>query len=478
MYKKFSQEKMKHFEFLLMDMICLQLSCLLGYMLRHGIVNPYSNKLYWEMAIAMLIIAIPVFLIFETYKNVLNRGYYIEFISTAKQTILVILLYCFYLFAIKSGSTYSRVTVIIIGFLYAISSYSVRILYKVYLKKKGTLNKNPERLLVLTDQSSAKQIIDNLKENEFPSYVIVGIVITDSDLIGQEISGVKVVANKQNVMDYVCKHWIDEVFIYVSGKVPVYEEYIRKFLVMGVTTHLKINEIEEFDSEKHIVDEYANYVVVSTSINNMTGRQAFAKRCIDIFGGIFGCILTLIMTIFIAPSIYIQSPGPIFFSQTRVGRNGKKFKIYKFRSMYMDAEERKAELMKKNNVKDGMMFKMDDDPRIIGNNKGKGIGNFIRKTSLDEFPQFLNVLKGDMSLVGTRPPTVDEWKKYSSHHRARLAIKPGITGMWQVSGRSDITDFEKVVELDRKYIVSWNIGLDIKLLLKTVLVVLKKEGSK
>ena len=171
---------------------------------------------------------------------------------------------------------------------------------------------------------------------------------------------------------------------------------------------------------------------------------------------------------------YIKSPGPIFFSQYRVGKNGRKFKIYKFRSMYMDAEERKKELMKQNRVSDGLMFKMENDPRVIGSEKGpgKGIGNFIRKTSLDEFPQFFNVLKGDMSLVGTRPPTVDEWEKYELHHRARLAIKPGLTGMWQVSGRSEITDFEEVVKLDTKYISEWSFMLDIKILFKTVLIVL------
>ena len=179
------------------------------------------------------------------------------------------------------------------------------------------------------------------------------------------------------------------------------------------------------------------------------------------------------------PAIYIKSPGPIFFSQYRVGKNGRKFKIYKFRSMYMDAEERKKELMKQNRVSDGLMFKMENDPRVIGSEKGpgKGIGNFIRKTSLDEFPQFFNVLKGDMSLVGTRPPTVDEWEKYELHHRARLAIKPGLTGMWQVSGRSEITDFEEVVKLDTKYISEWSFMLDIKILFKTVLIVLGQKGS-
>lgn len=149
----------------------------------------------------------------------------------------------------------------------------------------------------------------------------------------------------------------------------------------------------------------------------------------------------------------------------------------------MDAEERKAELMKMNKVADGMMFKMEDDPRIIGSEKKgpdgkpKGIGNFIRNTSLDEFPQFFNVLKGDMSLVGTRPPTLDEWSKYSEHHRKRLSMRPGITGLWQISGRSDITDFEQVVELDARYIDTWTVWMDLQILVQTVGKVLKREGA-
>ena len=222
---------------------------------------------------------------------------------------------------------------------------------------------------------------------------------------------------------------------------------------------------------------------MTNSLKIVSTKQILCKRIMDICGGIVGCILTGIIFIFIAPAIYIQSPGPIFFKQKRIGQNGKQFYMYKFRSMYMDAEERKKALMEQNKMSDGMMFKIDDDPRIIGSEKKDkngnpaGIGNFIRRTSLDEFPQFFNVLKGDMSLVGTRPPTLDEWEKYDLHHRVRMSIKPGITGLWQISGRSDITDFEEVVRLDREYIQNWSIWLDLKILVKTVGVVLRHEGA-
>ena len=232
-----------------------------------------------------------------------------------------------------------------------------------------------------------------------------------------------------------------------------------------------------------MIETVGGYTVLTTSMNFATDRQAFAKRTLDIVGGLVGCILTGIIYIFIGPAIYISSPGPIFFSQVRIGQNGKPFKMYKFRSMYMDAEERKAELMAQNKMSDGRMFKLDFDPRVIGNKilpdgrKKTGVGEFIRKTSLDEFPQFWNVLKGDMSLVGTRPILQDELEQYELHHRSRIATKPGITGMWQVSGRSNITDFEEVVRLDTEYITKWNFGLDIKILLQTVKTVLKREGT-
>ena len=181
-------------------------------------------------------------------------------------------------------------------------------------------------------------------------------------------------------------------------------------------------------------------------------------------------MITGISFVFFSPIIKHQSPGPVFFSQVRVGKNGRKFKLYKFRSMNVNAEEQKKELLEKNEM-DGLMFKMEDDPRVFP------IGRVMRRYSIDELPQFMNVLRGDMSLVGTRPPTVEEFTQYELHHRARLGIKPGLTGMWQVSGRSNITDFEEVVKLDTKYISNWTLGLDVKILFKTLEVVIMGKGA-
>lgn len=195
------------------------------------------------------------------------------------------------------------------------------------------------------------------------------------------------------------------------------------------------------------------------------------KPLLDLVGALVGCVFLGILTVIVGPMIKLESPGPIFFAQKRVGRNGRIFKMYKFRSMYADAEERKKELMAQNEM-NGLMFKMENDPRITKT------GDFLRKTSLDEFPQFINILKGDMSLVGTRPPTLDEFAQYSPYHKKRLSFRPGLTGMWQVSGRSDITDFEEIVKLDVEYIDNWSFWLDIKILLKTFLEVFTQKGAR
>lgn len=173
-----------------------------------------------------------------------------------------------------------------------------------------------------------------------------------------------------------------------------------ELLEMGIVVHINLSKIHKTKGQKQFVEKIGDYTVITTSMNYATDRQAMVKRLMDIAGGLVGCLLTGIIFIFVGPAIYISSPGPIFFSQTRIGKNGKPFKMYKFRSMYMDAEARKAELMSQNKMSDGRMFKIDFDPRVIGNKvlpdgrKKTGIGEFIRKTSLDEFPQFWNVLNG------------------------------------------------------------------------------------
>ena len=219
------------------------------------------------------------------------------------------------------------------------------------------------------------------------------------------------------------------------------------------------------------MEMFGEMFMATYTLRTQSTWQLVLKRVMDICGAVVGLILCGIISIFLIPAIKLDSPGPAIFSQIRIGKNGRRFKFYKFRSMYIDAEERKKDLMAQNEMS-GLMFKMKDDPRITK------VGKFIRKTSIDELPQFFDVLRGDMSLVGTRPPTLDEYKQYESHHKRRLSMKPGITGLWQVSGRSDIEDFEDVVKLDVQYIDNWSLWGDIKILFKTVWVVFAGRGAK
>lgn len=479
MYEKSATGWLKHFDFMILDIVCLELSFLLSYFIRVGFTNPFEQIVYRGMFFILAFVQVFVVLFFDTFKHVLRRGYYLEFVATLRHTILVAALSALALFIFKMSDTYSRMILILTSVFYSVLAYIVRTIWKRVLAKRAQEGTGGRSLLIVSSKMNLSKVVDQLTKNNYAGYRIAGIAVVDAQWKGSTISGVPVVAGYSDMAEYALREWIDEVFISLPIDDAMTEEIRSQFLVMGITVHLALAEEQNLPSRKQSIEKIGTYTVISSSCNMTTRRQMFFKRTMDICAGLAGCLLTAVLTVFVGPMIYIKSPGPIFFSQVRVGRNGKKFKMYKFRSMYMDAEERKAELMKQNRIEGGMMFKLDNDPRIIGSEKGpgRGIGNFIRKTSIDEFPQFWNVLKGDMSLVGTRPPTVDEWEKYDLHHRARLATKPGITGMWQVSGRSGITDFEEVVRLDTGYIENWSFGLDFRILLKTIWAVFRKEGS-
>lgn len=482
MYRKDTERWLKHADFIVLDMVCLQAAYILAYALSGYGINPYKVMIYRNMAFFLELADLVVILAYDTMKSVLKRGHYRNFVVTLKHSVMVGALAVLYLFMIQQGQMFSRKALILTIVLYMALTYVMRELRKKLLRKKME-DGGERKLLIITSKDAAEQVVENMQEHNYARYSIAGAAVIDADWKGRTIHGVPVVADKETAPMYVCKEWIDEVLVVVSEELTYPEDLIEQLTETGVTIHLNLAKITNTLGKRQFVEKVGNYTVLTTSINYASSGQLLLKRLMDIAGGLVGCLLTGVIFLFVAPAIYTASPGPIFFAQERVGKNGKKFKMYKFRSMYIDAEERREELMKDNKLGDGKMFKLDFDPRVIGNRilpdgtHKTGVGDFIRRTSLDEFPQFFNVLKGDMSIVGTRPPLISETNLYELHHRARLAIKPGITGLWQVSGRSDITDFEEVVRLDKEYISSWNIGLDIRILFKTVLVVFRKDGS-
>lgn len=224
------------------------------------------------------------------------------------------------------------------------------------------------------------------------------------------------------------------------------------------------------EAKKYYADQYDNLVWIDQEKIRRQKGYDFFKRTIDIVGSFSGLIITMPIMLWVTYKIRREEPGsPVIFRQTRVGRNGKLFTMYKFRSMCIDAENKLDELLTKNEV-DGAMFKMKDDPRVTK------IGKLIRKTSLDELPQLLNVLKGNMSLVGPRPPLEREVVEYSPHDMQRLLVKPGCSGLWQVSGRNEV-GFEEMVDFDVEYIQKRSIPNDLKIIWKTIRVMIKSSGA-
>ncbi|MBQ2974722.1 MAG: sugar transferase [Clostridia bacterium] len=468
MFRKFEKRWLKHIDLILVDSILWQIAFCLAYVIRFGFSFPYKESYYLQISVLLLVINICIAFFAQSYDDIMRRSVAQECYSVVKHNALTIGGLLLYLYLTKQNEEMSRLFftyLVIISFIFMWISRGV---YKKVMLK--SINKHPEKhhsVIILAKSKHVKKILDNLKKSGWRA---AGICLVDRDAQGEELEGIPVVANLDNLLEYIKGNVVDGLLIGVKRNTEVPSNLADVCLEMGVSTHILLNQ-PELGGET-VVNNVGDMSVLTRSVRITSARQLLVKRLFDIVAGFFGIIVTAICFVFIAPIIYIKDPGPIFFSQTRVGKNGRKFKIYKFRSMYKDAEERKKELMAQNKIADGMMFKMDDDPRII-----KGIGHFIRDFSIDELPQFWNVFKGEMSFIGTRPPTVEEYEKYDYHHKVRLSIKPGITGMWQTSGRSNITDFEQVVSLDAYYIVNWSFALDLKILFKTIKVVLKKDGA-
>ena len=499
MYKRSSENWTKHLDFILLDVVCLVLSLFLAYGLYYKAFNLFEKDLYRNILILLILIDVFVAVLLNTMHHVLHRGYFIEFSQTLKQVLVVFGVEILLLFVMKWSGTYSRVILSLTALFHLILSYSTRLLWKRAVRLYGGQREKRSMILVCAERDVETVLARTSSEDE-AGYA--GVVFTDRDAAGETACGLPVVAGLSDAAQYICREWVDEVFLYtdlagldaLQDTESESEEKTEEKLEQGTVAAL-VDACRQMAVPIHIrvplgghqgrsfVENLNGFNVVTVAANYASPLQLFLKRLMDLVGGLIGSVFALLVVLIFGPVIRKKSPGPVLFRQERIGRNGKHFKIFKLRTMYLDAEERKNDFVALNRVEDGMMFKLDFDPRIIGNEilpdgtKKTGIGEWLREHSLDEFPQFWNVLIGNMSLVGTRPPTVDEWEKYAYHHRARLSFKPGITGLWQVSGRSKITDFEEVVRLDTEYIEHWDLGLDLRILLKTITAVLRGDGA-
>ena len=370
-------------------------------------------------------------------------------------------------------------------------------LFLIHLIKRQYLEHHTKKTLIITDNNSLEKAVYNIQKLNSEDCEIIGVSSLSNKQEGrfykvkihslEKISNTKrAMENHQqgtnplahielkelslSILDYAKRHQVDLVIFNVNHIArKKIEHLIEAFSEMGIDSLITIDSfaIETLETK---LEDFGTTNVIRLSPRLFTDGELLLKRLMDIAGALVGCLICILFGIIVAPLIFLEDPGPIIFKQKRVGRNGKYFYIYKFRSMYQDAEA-KLQTLKDQNEMQGFMFKMKNDPRITK------VGKFLRKTSIDELPQFFNVLEGSMSLIGTRPPTVNEYQQYSAHHKRRISIKPGITGLWQVSGRSEITDFEEIVRLDCFYIDHWSITSDLKILLKTFAAVFTGKGS-
>ena len=479
------REKMQYAYVFLTDLLALTVSVLLSWLITDGLFNvlvPYTAQDWMQTLCTLVLAFIVTFFCFDQTENIVTRRPGAEIKLSLKFNLMLCVIYSALMLLTKAtmlDSRYFAVTVPLINALLLPLAHGALKRLLLHFQRSWGM----ESLVgIVTTADRADRLISEIGKDW--SRRIVGVTLLEAphEIVGTEIDGIAVKANFTDFMDWIRREALDEVYVDVpmdSGESFI--PYLEEMESMGLTVHFRLpllDRIEEACCDEtsaarlsRTLGRCAGGSIVTMGTVELKLRDQIAKRCMDIVGGLVGCILSIPIIAIVAIPLKIESPGPLFFKQKRVGRNGRYFYIHKLRSMYMDAEERKKELMAQNEM-NGLMFKMEDDPRVTK------VGKFIRKTSIDELPQFFDVLRGDMSLVGTRPPTVDEYKQYESHHKRRLSMKPGITGLWQVSGRSNIEDFEEVVKLDVTYIDNWSLWNDIKILFKTVYVVFAGRGAK
>ena len=453
------------------NLISILISFVLATYIRFGNFKDMGNQtVHFQTCMLLMLFCTIYSFFFDWNRNFLKRGPFAELIAVFQYNLIMVTVVLILLYMFGWASVFSRLVMGYFALFNLVISYLIHLLVKKLFRMYYASELVNIKVMILAEKSQLRGTIKRLMQELDITYKIVGICCIDEDIRGQEIEGIPVVAARENVLEVTTPMALDEVFINTPGlSQKSLEDIITGYDEMGVNCHYCL-EMPSMKSSSR-VGTFGDYSVLTYSRFQSSYKRLIIKRLTDIVGGLVGLIITLILTPFIAIAIKVDSPGPVFFSQTRIGRNGRRFKIYKFRSMYIDAEERKKELEKENEMS-GLMFKMTNDPRVTK------VGEFIRKTSQDELPQFWNIVKGDMSLVGTRPPTEDEFNEYNQYYRRRISMTPGLTGLWQVSGRSDIEDFDEVVQLDLRYIDHWSLTLDLKIILQTIAVVFKGRGAK
>ena len=405
------------------------------------------------------------------------RGQYHLRVQTYPKMVAVQLLNGFIFFGIFSSAAFifrfefvSRLLIIFYICLCILLILSNRFLTMYTAYRVRSQGHNYRNVLLVGTGNRARDFMNLIVRHKEWGYRIVGVLDQEARKVGQSVYGHPIVGTLENLPQLLEKSVVDEVvFVVPRSWLKEIEKSILYCEAVGVPATLS-TDFFDLEIARGVPMEMEGKTFLSFQTRRLRDPELLVKRTMDIVFSLTVLIVTSPLLLLLIFVVKLTSKGPVFFKQIRSGRSGRKFVLYKFRSMVEGAEQ-KLEELRRHNEMSGPVFKMENDPRLTR------IGKFLRKTSLDEFPQFWNVLKGDMSLVGPRPPLPSEVLQYEPWQRRRLSMKPGITCLWQVSGRNEI-NFENWMKLDLRYIDNWSVWLDLKILVQTVQVVLTGRGAK
>ncbi|MFZ4740989.1 MAG: sugar transferase, partial [Bacteroidales bacterium] len=439
-----------------LDIFLTLIAFYLAYTIRVYIVAKYA--IFSDQYILLGAFIIPIWFVLLKIVNVQSsqriKPYSIVFIEYSLVVFIGVIILFLFIFIFKLDFI-SRIAILIFGIADLFLLFVSKVLILSYAKKILIKGENVKRIILIADESSCS-FIEKIISEKYWGFVIFGIITESEELIEKYANKYKIISNKENIEKLLVEHIVDEV-IYCKDEIDSQQikHLIYSCAEIGVTLKLQ-SELFNIIASKSRLNYFEELPMMSF---NVTSADYFALSIKHVFEYLLSILAVLVFFPFfliISMLIKIESKGPALYKQRRVGLHGRHFTMYKFRTMILHSDEQKRELESINEV-DGPVFKIKNDPRITK------IGGFLRKTSLDEFPQFFNVLKGEMSVVGPRPPIPEEVALYERAQLRRLSVKPGITCIWQVSGRNKI-GFEEWMKLDLQYIDNWSLKLDFILI--------------
>ena len=466
----------KHIDFIGINLLALIIAFVVSFYLKFDSISMIFDSTWASLLAILCLINIVITLVLNPYSSILRRPYYVDAVKLFLLTLYSFIVVAIFFYLLKIGAVYSRVTLVTTFVLYYILSVAfLFIRKKLILEGKIQLfNVRKRQLVAVIDPRGMGDVLDSVNSSEVKEYEVAGLCFpVSSDKYGDSIDGIPVI-KRAELVDFVLNNHIDDVYISVAP--GEFDAASYKALVdNGVNVQLDIESMIGIRTDDQFISNVGAFTTLSVGPYAMDSNQAFyliVKRILDVFFGLIGCVLLIPLAIVIKISYLLAGDASsIFYTHKRIGQFGEPFQLYKFRSMVPNADEVLKELLKQPEYKEQWERnqKFDKDPRITP------IGKILRKTSLDEFPQFINIVKGDMSLVGPRPLVEGELEE---HNGLTLynKVKPGITGWWGCNGRSNI-NYRERLELEYYYVKNCSLYLDILIVFRTAASVIRRDGA-